>query len=1029
MSNRPNAYRVAVAVLTCIGLTSARALAQIEMTVPAMAVDSYRPPPAGPNFVAVQVDVINHGPTRNAVITLNVYDSGYPSDARLIYDSHDPSPGESPDGLVELPGGMSTSLVFQFRLDLLPRPGVYRVLGAVREPPFGQILDTTGPGASIEDWSEAAHLPRFTVEPDLSNGTKGTTILLHGYNLGGQEDDITRSYWDDCRVEVCSLLRAHGGGIVKVYDPTTGNFADLDPNYPQTGFPDFCDATVDPAGERVLVLDWALQSNDPHSGEAEAAAESFLAAMVRGGQINLAQPSQNRHFHIIGHSRGAVVASELVQRLGYYGITVDYVTYLDPHDWSEGNVPEDGLFADPAVQVWDNVRYADNHFQETNLPPIPSGRRLDQLQDVAPFQIDLTDRLTLTQGCFLDNRHGLVSHWYFGTVEPRPYIDVDPNDWYPGDVFNDLRGGYSSGFSRWVFEGGYDRIGTSEGIIQDGPNAAACPSLCSEHPPIADPDGHHPDDNLADPKFFNGTFDLDYLAWDQADQIAGWHYHGGGGTAWLAEDEASNRYLELQHILLVDRRTRTHNWFYLSHHASRITFRYRIFEVQTPGTYTLRLRLRHSETDYADIWSLPINSAFGWTPVTGGVAIPSQWAGTACKLEFLLDAGSVGPTVRVGIDDIAIQEAAPCDGDVDSTGEVDLTDLATLLAHFGTPSGASRSDGDLDGDGDVDLTDISFLLGHYGEECPVAPPIGMLNVPAGTFQMGDPFNEGGANERPVHTVPLSSYAIDQYEVTNQQYAAALNWAYAQSTLITVTGGVVYKFNSGTSFPYCDTTSSSSASRVTWNGTTFGVVAGWENYPIVRVSWYGAAAYCNWRSTMEGRPLCFDTTTWACDFARYGYRLPTEAEWEKAAGWNPAGAGRHFRFGEGSDGGGYNSLDGHRANYWGSGDPFDNGSSPIGYYNGITHDGYPTQNAHSHYGCYDMSGNVWEWCYDWYSSSYYGTPEASYVDPHGPTNGTHRTVRGGAWTNDPSNSRASMRGNNTPQYRDPNLGFRCASGTP
>ena len=126
------------------------------------------------------------------------------------------------------------------------------------------------------------------------------------------------------------------------------------------------------------------------------------------------------------------------------------------------------------------------------------------------------------------------------------------------------------------------------------------------------------------------------------------------------------------------------------------------------------------------------------------------------------------------------------------------------------------------------------------------------------------------------------FYIDVYEITNAQYAAALNWARAHGELITVTDGRVYKYNSGTSYPYCDTTSSSSYSRITWNGSTFGVVAGKDNHPMATVSWYGAAAFSNWRSSMDGRTSCYDTNTWECNFNAHGYRLPTEAEWEKAA---------------------------------------------------------------------------------------------------------------------------------------------------
>ncbi|MCK4342407.1 MAG: SUMF1/EgtB/PvdO family nonheme iron enzyme [Phycisphaerae bacterium] len=318
-------------------------------------------------------------------------------------------------------------------------------------------------------------------------------------------------------------------------------------------------------------------------------------------------------------------------------------------------------------------------------------------------------------------------------------------------------------------------------------------------------------------------------------------------------------------------------------------------------------------------------------------------------------------------------------------------------------------------------------------------PAGMISVPGSEFQMGDPWSEGGSDERPVHTVYLSPYYIDTYEVTNQQYANALNWAWAQGGLISVSGGVVYKYNSGTTYPYCHTTTSSSHSRITWNGSTFGITSGKEDHPMVTVSWYGAVAYSNWRSEQEGRQPCCDLSTWDCDFGASGYRLPTEAEWEKAAGWDPD-QHRHFRFGEHTDGCGYDCLDGQRANYLESGDPYETGyprTTPVGFYSGELHykvdfgwpgsqTSYQTQNAQSYYGCYDMSGNVWEWCNDWYLGTYYSSSPPS--NPTGPGSGTCRVMRNGNWYYSPYFCRSAFRIGYTPVTRHSAHGFRCAVGT-
>jgi formylglycine-generating enzyme required for sulfatase activity len=267
----------------------------------------------------------------------------------------------------------------------------------------------------------------------------------------------------------------------------------------------------------------------------------------------------------------------------------------------------------------------------------------------------------------------------------------------------------------------------------------------------------------------------------------------------------------------------------------------------------------------------------------------------------------------------------------------------------------------------------------------------MVLVPAGWFNMGDPWSEGATNERPVHSVYLSTFRIDKYEVTNASYVQFLN-----------AGGNDDHW-----------TSSQRIQRSGSAGNYFYTpVAGYADHPVVYVNWTDATHFCDWRSAAEGLPAGT-------------YRLPTEAEWEKAAGWDPVQQ-RHYRFGEHSDGCGSDCLDGQRANYTNSGDPFDNGTTPVGYYNGSTYGSYATQDAKSYYGCYDMSGNVWEWCYDWYLNSYYSGPPSS--NPAGPASGTSRVLRGGGWGNNFTNLRSAARNAYPPADRYSSLGFRCAAGT-
>ena len=272
-------------------------------------------------------------------------------------------------------------------------------------------------------------------------------------------------------------------------------------------------------------------------------------------------------------------------------------------------------------------------------------------------------------------------------------------------------------------------------------------------------------------------------------------------------------------------------------------------------------------------------------------------------------------------------------------------------------------------------------------------PAPMVVVEGGYFEMGDSFGEGNTDELPVHTVWVSTFLIDKHEVTNAFYAQFLN--------------------AGGNDDHWD--ANQHINRSGDKGNYYYLAEpGYEDHPVVYVSWDDATAFCDWRSAAEGFPLGT-------------YRLPTEAEWEKAAGWDPI-LYRQFRFGEHTDGCGYNCLDGQRANYAGSGDPFGSGTTPVGYYDGTDHDGaYQTQNAPSYYEAYDMSGDVWEWCYDWYSSTYYGSSDPS--DPTGPESGSSRVVRGGSWAHSPQDCRSANRFVDSPGNRVAFTGFRVASGTP
>lgn len=234
-------------------------------------------------------------------------------------------------------------------------------------------------------------------------------------------------------------------------------------------------------------------------------------------------------------------------------------------------------------------------------------------------------------------------------------------------------------------------------------------------------------------------------------------------------------------------------------------------------------------------------------------------------------------------------------------------------------------------------------------------------VPGGEFKMGDNFNEGDFDEKPVHTVYLSVYYIGKYEVKNTEYKKFIEDRGYTTQSYWTSGG----FGQYGSQPYC------------WINSQYrgGGISGNENFPVVGISWYEAMAYCNWLSAKTGKI----------------FRLPTEAEWEKAARGDDTKNStlRHQRRYPWGD-----NFDGSYANYWYSGDPYDNGLTPVGYYDGTTHGNFVTYNNASPYGAYDMTGNVWEWCSDWYSDNYYSRSHIN--NPTGTSSGSSRVIRGGSW---------------------------------
>ena len=331
-----------------------------------------------------------------------------------------------------------------------------------------------------------------------------------------------------------------------------------------------------------------------------------------------------------------------------------------------------------------------------------------------------------------------------------------------------------------------------------------------------------------------------------------------------------------------------------------------------------------------------------------------------------------------------------------------------------------------------------------------AQPV-MVALPGGTFQMGDHAGyvdpSHPSDEVPIHEVTISPFRIAKTDVTVQQYRDFLTSALAEGT-IRVSSGTV--FLASGSDPLFLTRAADPYSRIGWDGASFTVLDGRGDHPVTSVLWHGAAAYCNWLSLREGRTPCYDTATWACDFSKDGYRLPTEAEWEYAGRGGRYTPYNVYPWGD--------TPDPKRANWPSSGDPYESGdlpwTTPVGFYDGILKQkadfGWPgsaptyqTSDGANGFGLYDMAGNVWQWCHDWYAKDYYARSPS--VDPTGPVTGDpmpdgkpYRVLRGGNWYNgtlvggvSDGHSRVS---NRDPSYyrgpQDPNhpwyhVGFRVA----
>lgn len=273
----------------------------------------------------------------------------------------------------------------------------------------------------------------------------------------------------------------------------------------------------------------------------------------------------------------------------------------------------------------------------------------------------------------------------------------------------------------------------------------------------------------------------------------------------------------------------------------------------------------------------------------------------------------------------------------------------------------------------IELNGTNYVVKVSGEVDAIPLEVQFVFIRGGSFEMGDNFGEGKKDEKPVHNVTLAGFEISKYEITNKQYIKFLN---SYNSDIILEGK-----NEGEQLLY------TTDIVLVKKNDIWVCVKEFEDYPVRNVTWFGANEFCKF----------------------YGYYLPTEAQWEYAA----RDLGKKFRFANNKDEADPTELNFNRTK-----------SEGLPYITtGLAKDRVSKcgQSIPNSLGIYDMSGNVSEWCFDWYSEDFYS--DSGSENPFGPWIGSKKSLRGGSYKTSATDIRCSNRSFLSPSESREDIGFR------